>query len=363
MLLGEVQGVEGLKVSVIIPIYNVEAYIRACLESVFDSADQLRNELNVETEVLCIDDGSTDGSAAVLDELRTRADSLRHGYRILRQENRGVSAARNAGLDAASGDWIAFVDGDDVVAKGWLSELVRQTILHPGVQIVHARRLLIARNEKELQALLSSAMSSKVKVREFTAAAARNWGSVRFAADGWSVLNLVRREFIGSNRFRVGMRIKEDVVFFSELALRLDHAVETSAQGYFYRLRNGSALRQPRRVEDALAFCEAMRPFARGPMSRAIGYEVLQWAAERDWSQGYEGSSCPLRAFWKDGVATGRIDLGSIHWWWRLGLGVWMRTGRLDRLLSIREWRIRIGAAIVGAGRAVFGKRWTIESI
>jgi len=91
-------------ISVIIPVYNVEKYLARCLDSVLG-----QKFFNI--EVLCIDDGSTDGSLSILRDYAAEDSRLC----ILEQENRGVSAARNAGLEAARGTWIAFVDSDDEV--------------------------------------------------------------------------------------------------------------------------------------------------------------------------------------------------------------------------------------------------------
>ncbi len=92
----------GPKISVIIPIYNVESYLARCLDSC------LKQTL-YDIEIICVDDGSTDRSAGVL-ELYAQADSR---IRPIRLENSGVSAARNAGLRAARGQWVMFLDADD----------------------------------------------------------------------------------------------------------------------------------------------------------------------------------------------------------------------------------------------------------
>ncbi len=91
-------------ISVIIPVYNVEKYLSRCLDSVIN-----QNFFNI--EIICINDGSTDGSLFILRDYAAR-DSR---FRIIEQDNRGVSAARNAGLEVARGTWIAFVDSDDEV--------------------------------------------------------------------------------------------------------------------------------------------------------------------------------------------------------------------------------------------------------
>ena len=92
------------KVSVIIPVYNVEKYLSECIDSV------LRQSLS-DMEIICIDDGSTDGSAQILEEYRKKDRRIK----VIHQKNAGASAARNAGIANASGEYIYFLDSDDYI--------------------------------------------------------------------------------------------------------------------------------------------------------------------------------------------------------------------------------------------------------
>lgn len=94
-----------MKLSVIIPVYNAERYLRRCLDSVL--AQTLRD-----IEIICIDDGSTDGSVAILAEYAAKDVRIR----VLRQENRGQGVARNRGLAVAHGEYVYFMDADDELA-------------------------------------------------------------------------------------------------------------------------------------------------------------------------------------------------------------------------------------------------------
>ena len=91
-------------ISVIIPVYNVEPYLRKCLDSVV-------NQTYKDLEILIIDDGSTDGSGAICDEY----GNIDSRIRVFHTENKGLSCARNLGLDESKGDWIGFVDSDDLI--------------------------------------------------------------------------------------------------------------------------------------------------------------------------------------------------------------------------------------------------------
>ena len=92
------------KVSVIIPVYNVEPYLRECLDSVV-------NQTLRDIEIICVNDGSTDNSGAILAEYAARDERII----VITQENRGLSAARNVGIDAAKGKYIYFIDSDDYI--------------------------------------------------------------------------------------------------------------------------------------------------------------------------------------------------------------------------------------------------------
>lgn len=92
--------------SIIIPVYNVEAYLRDCLDSVL-------NQNFADWEAICVNDGSTDGSADILNEYAARESRMK----VIAQPNGGLSAARNAGIKAAEGEYVLFLDSDD-----WLEE-------------------------------------------------------------------------------------------------------------------------------------------------------------------------------------------------------------------------------------------------
>lgn len=100
-------------ISIIVPVYNVELYLDKCIQSIL--AQSYPN-----FELLLIDDGSSDGSKEICDKYAKLDSRIRVFHRI----NGGVSSARNAGLEKAKGDWIAFIDADDWVFPNFLSDFV-----------------------------------------------------------------------------------------------------------------------------------------------------------------------------------------------------------------------------------------------
>lgn len=105
-------------ISIVIPVYNTERYLRRCMESVVHQT--YRN-----LEIICVDDGSTDGSGAVLDAYAARDRRVR----VVHQENGGLVAARKAGIALAAGEYVSYVDSDDEISLTRYEEL-----LHKGIE-------------------------------------------------------------------------------------------------------------------------------------------------------------------------------------------------------------------------------------
>jgi glycosyltransferase involved in cell wall biosynthesis len=116
---------KGPLVSIVVPVYNAEPFLRETLDSVF--------ALDYEPfEVIVVDDGSTDGSAAIAESYPT--------VRCIRQENHGPGTARNVGVEAARGEFVAFVDSDDVVLPHKLTAQVGYLLDHPDVTATLGRQ-------------------------------------------------------------------------------------------------------------------------------------------------------------------------------------------------------------------------------
>ena len=101
-------------ISVIVPVYNVETYLEECLDSI-------QNQTYTDFEVLLVNDGSTDGSKAICERY---CKENRH-FHLLNQENQGLSAARNKGVEISTGEYIVFVDSDDIIKTNYLEKLMQ----------------------------------------------------------------------------------------------------------------------------------------------------------------------------------------------------------------------------------------------
>lgn len=104
-----------IDISVIIPVFRVERYIEKCIESLLEQSYQ-------NFEMIFVDDGTDDNSIKIVETLLNKRNFLE--YRIIRQKNKGQAAARNVGLKSATGEYIVFVDSDDVVHKDFLKTLI-----------------------------------------------------------------------------------------------------------------------------------------------------------------------------------------------------------------------------------------------
>lgn len=107
------------RISVIIPVYNVERYLPACLDSVLGQTVR-------DMEVICVDDESPDGSLAILRDYAARDARIR----VISQKNKRQGGARNTGLDVARGEWVAFIDSDDWVDPDYFEKLLDAALRH-----------------------------------------------------------------------------------------------------------------------------------------------------------------------------------------------------------------------------------------
>ncbi len=114
--------------SIIIPAYNVEPYIKECLDSIFDNLTPDQADL---VEIIVVNDGSTDGTGAVLESYGKRDNLV-----FLTQRNRGISHARNAGIKTAAGKYLMFVDSDDYLVPGSLHKLLAFLVDNESVDII-----------------------------------------------------------------------------------------------------------------------------------------------------------------------------------------------------------------------------------
>lgn len=211
-------------VSIIVPVYNVERYLRECL----DSIAQLKA---FSWEAILIDDGSTDSSGAICDEYAKREPK----FRVIHQKNAGVSAARNAGLDAAKGEWIWFVDSDDSINPDF--EILNPKVLNDADYVLFDMRKF--RDGEELNSLEHQKGTVKfadLSKNDFLCKYQCNHHPRLFYKKTWVMI-----DYHQHLAFSLGTRVGEDLEFQYKYLTRCQRPARLDAVLYNYRLREGSA--------------------------------------------------------------------------------------------------------------------------
>ena len=222
-----------MKLSIVIPVYNKEVWLRPLFESLMGQG--LDKE---DYEIIFVNDGSTDGSDAVCRDLISAHPEVNVKYRT--QANAGVSAARNAGIDMAAGEYIHFLDCDDYMLDGSYGYLLEKWG-DEGLDYIGFWPIwLEMRNGVDPSAEAAGlTVSGDEKERV---------SGLRLVADGrWpssSVAGLYRREFLKSRgvAFPVGVIVGEDLMFNSDFFIRSPRCVLTSCLPYVYRVHSSSTM-------------------------------------------------------------------------------------------------------------------------
>jgi len=211
-----------LRFSIIVPVYNVAPYLRECLDSVV--AQTFSN-----WECVCVDDGSTDGSGAILDEYSAK-DSR---FKVLHKKNGGVSSARNIGLDAATSDWIAFLDADDVWAPWTLDYVAHAIDANGDIDLVRFGTVIFPENGHAPWGGMTEVPFSS-EVEDVSKAISAGTVTCFFAG------KIYKRDVVDGMRFE-NYTVGEDLLFLVQCMVRAHRQVHVTACCYGYRQRIGSA--------------------------------------------------------------------------------------------------------------------------
>lgn len=217
------------KISVIIPVYNAEPYIRQCLQSVIRQT--CRN-----LEILVIDDGSTDRSAKICRELSLTDNRIQ----VYGQKNGGVSRARNHGLEIAAGEYIFFLDSDDAIHPLLLEEMMEQ------VRLQHAEMVfcnLARMNDMDIDDALNKASDKDDRPKWQTAEGpeTEEWFHITYSRELSGVSGLISRACIGDIRFDESLTIGEDTFFMYRLFCQQIRTSYSPCLWYYYRMHPASA--------------------------------------------------------------------------------------------------------------------------
>ena len=209
-------------ISVIIPVYNMEDYLCRCLDSVC-------NNTYKNLEIICINDGSTDKSLEILKKYQKNDERII----IIDQSNQKLSAARNAGLDIATGEWIALIDSDDWVHPQYFELLINAAVKEKA-DICVCDSTVTSTDSVEYSLYnfddIEYRPITKAELNQMHVARSRVWAK------------LYRKETIGENRFFSGAEPIEDNCFNTALYSTKMRYCYVYAKLYYYFMRSASAI-------------------------------------------------------------------------------------------------------------------------
>jgi len=234
-------------ISVIVPVYNVEEYLEECLESI-------KRQTYTDIEVILVNDGSTDRSKEIC-ERYCEKDSR---FKLVNQENKGLSGARNRGMLESKGEFISFVDSDDVLKEDMLDQLMKQ-MTSEDIDIVECwytnekqeLELSIPKNVKTIfqgdskEALVSLCKDNIVRLN--------------------AVAKLFRRQVIVNFPFLEGL-FYEDVYGGIGILKHIRKMVKINYIGYYYRVRQGSIMNREFNIKnlDLFTICDKLEQLYQG---------------------------------------------------------------------------------------------------
>ncbi len=203
------------KVSVIIPVYNTEKYLRKCLDSVC-------NQTLLDIEIICIDDCSTDNSLNILKEYASKDNRIKL---IEFKENKGATVARNTGIDEAKGEYIGFIDSDDYIDQNFYENLYKKVEIRHS-DIVKGSDMKLVFEDGRIE---TDEQNFKIKKNKINF-----WCQYTTA--------IYKRDFIIKNKidFPVGLLVGEDPVFTIKAAILADNVEVINNAQYYYVRHEGS---------------------------------------------------------------------------------------------------------------------------
>lgn len=248
-------------ISVIVPVYRVEKYLPACIDSIL-------NQTFTDFELILVDDGSPDRCPEICDETAKRDARVR----VIHQANQGLSAARNAGIEAARGAWLSFVDSDDFLAPDFLETLHDAAVRAGGADCALCGVQLTDEAGEEIGQPLS--VADGVRTGRSILETLCRAPEIPYLVV-WN--KLYRRDVFQTLRYPVGMQ-NEDTYLAAELFDTVQTVICVSKPMYFYRQRADSIMYTAvttRNLDEMWAFEHCFAYF------EARGLEALMPDAEK----------------------------------------------------------------------------------
>ena len=227
-------------ISVIVTAYNIQDYLPRCLES-------LLGQTYERLEIIVVDDGSTDGTAETCDRYARKCEQIK----VIHRENGGPSAARNAGLEIAQGEYIGYVDGDDWVEPDMYAEMIK-ACLDTGAQIAICTYREVGEGAREIQPTGNRIELSREEALEMYICGDEQYHIYHSV---WS--KLFEKKLIADIRFTEG-RKSEDIMYTTWALTKADKCVFLDTPYYNYMVDRQTSIMNSqvheRRFQDEIPF-------------------------------------------------------------------------------------------------------------
>lgn len=213
------------QISVIVPVYKVEKYLHACVDSILAQTFS-------DFELILVDDGSPDNCGAICDEYAAKDSRVR----VIHQENQGLSGARNSGIDIAEGEYITFIDSDDLVSFDYL-ELLHSGIMQNKAEVSCCKMRDFQDGENPCcdLAQVGSKAITLLSGRESVLDIYNGTGNVGICACG----KLYRKQLFRDIRFPL-RKLHEDQAIVPILLYKAERVISVDASRYYYRIHSDS---------------------------------------------------------------------------------------------------------------------------
>ena len=224
--------------SILVPVYNVEKYLRECLESI-------RRQTFEDFEVIVVDDGSTDASSVICDEYA----AMDERFRVFHRENGGITSVRKAGAARASGEYLVNVDGDDVIEEDFLFEMHR-LVTEKSPDLIACGRKLITENGEFLLEWLNDIEEGYYAGESLTVFTSKllydkNREGFNCGCVGWGITTkIVKTSIFKECINKVDNRVVkgEDLVAFLYMMQKAKSVLTSNYSGYHYRQQSSSIM-------------------------------------------------------------------------------------------------------------------------
>ncbi len=256
-----------VKVTVIVPVFNTnEMFLKKCITSITEQT--LKN-----IEIIIVDDGSGMGTAGMVDEIAGQDSRIK----VIHKENGGVSTARNAGLDAAEGEYVSFMDSDDWMDSVCLETAYRTAIKKKADMVGWRFCREYEKKQEEIQIFNADKLVYSTRSNQFL----REFRIFDMRIMGYTTMKIYKRELFENKRYREELTNGEDVELNFRLYADIQYAVYIDQPFYHYRFVPDSAVRRYNddffdKYNRTLA---AIKEDVRGSMNRDMKNAYLDFAA------------------------------------------------------------------------------------